>query len=143
MTAETLWNWSLDARFPSVRGGGQSLVAELLTALKSENWSADDIFAVHLAVEEALANAICHGNRSDSNKHVSLTCRLAADRVLVEVADEGPGFDPDCIPDCTAPENLKRPGGRGIKLMRNYMSRVEYTDGGHRVVMEKHRSPTD
>jgi serine/threonine-protein kinase RsbW len=143
MSAENLWIWSLDARFPSVRSGGQYLVAELLTALKRENWNAGDIFAVHLAVEEALANAVRHGNHCDDNKHVTLTCRLAADRLLVEVADEGPGFDPDCVPDCTAPENLKRPGGRGIKLMRNYMSRVEYVDGGHRVVMEKQRSSTD
>jgi serine/threonine-protein kinase RsbW len=140
MSAESPWIWSLDACFPSVRGGGQYLLAELLTALKREKWNADDIFAVHLAVEEALVNAICHGNRSDHSKHVSLNCKLAADRVVVEVADEGPGFDPERVPDCTAPEHLKRPCGRGIKLMRSYMSRVEYTDGGHRVVMEKQRS---
>lgn len=140
MSTETLWTWSVEARFPSVRGGGQYLIAELLAALKRDEWSPGDIFGVHLAVEEALANSIRHGNRSDGTKHVSLSCKLAADRVRIEIADEGPGFDPDCVPDCTSHENLKRPGGRGIKLMRSYMSRVEYIDGGHRVVMEKQRT---
>ena len=117
------------------------MIAELLAALKRDKWSEGDIFGVHLAVEEALVNAICHGNRSDANKRVSMACKLTSDRVLIEIADEGKGFDPGCVPDCTAGENLKRPSGRGIMLMRNYMSRVEYTDGGHRVLMEKHRSP--
>ncbi len=141
MSTETRWTWSVEARFPSVRGGGQYLIAELLAALKRDQWSEGDIFGVHLAVEEALVNAICHGNRSDANKHVSMACKLTSDRVLIEIADEGKGFDPACVPDCTAGENLKRPSGRGIMLMRNYMSRVEYTDGGHRVLLEKHRSP--
>ena len=141
MSTETLWTWSVEARIPSVRGGGQYLIAELLASLKRENWSEGDIFGIHLAVEEALVNAIRHGNRSDQNKLVHLLCKLATDRVLIEIADEGAGFDPACVPDCTAAENLNRASGRGIMLMRNYMSRVEYTHGGHRVVMEKQRSP--
>jgi serine/threonine-protein kinase RsbW len=123
-----------------VCGGGQGSLVTLLEALKRDRWSETDIFSVHLAVEEALVNAIRHGNRSDLNKQVHMLCKLASDRVLIEIADEGTGFDPDCVPDCTADENLKRPSGRGIMLMRNFMSRVEYTDGGHRVVMEKQRS---
>lgn len=142
MSTETFWTWSAEDRFPNMRGGGWKLLSELLAVLQRDNWTQSEIFGVHLAVEEALVNAICHGNRSDLNKQVSMCCKLAADRVVIEIADEGAGFDPACVPDCTAQENLKRPSGRGIMLMRNYMSRVEYTDGGHRVVMEKQRSTT-
>ena len=98
MSTETRWTWSVEARFPSVRGGGQYLIAELLAALKRDKWSEGDIFGVHLAVEEALVNAICHGNRSDANKHVSMACKLTSDRVLIEIADEGKGFDPALRP---------------------------------------------
>jgi serine/threonine-protein kinase RsbW len=84
-------------------------------------------------------NAIRHGNQSDQAKLVHVSCKLSPQRLLIEITDQGIGFDPALVPDCCDPENWQRPGGRGILLMRSYMSKVEYTDGGHRVVMEKER----
>ncbi|HID75882.1 MAG TPA: ATP-binding protein, partial [Planctomycetaceae bacterium] len=67
-------------------------------------------------------------------------CRISDDKVRVEIADEGEGFDPEAIPDPTDDEYLDMPSGRGVMLMRNFMTRVEYLEGGTRVVMEKERS---
>jgi serine/threonine-protein kinase RsbW len=61
----------------------------------------------------------------------------------VEVEDQGPGFNPSDIPDPTAIENLEKPGGRGIMLMRAFMTRVEYVGKGNQVVLEKHRDPSE
>ena len=133
------WTWIKEARLPSVCGAGHQFLSELLAALKQHNWNRQDLFGVHLATEEALANAIRHGNGFDQSKQVHITCQLNPNHLVLEIADEGAGFDPACVPDCTDRQNLQRPGGRGIMLMRKYMSKVEYIEGGHRVVMEKQR----
>jgi serine/threonine-protein kinase RsbW len=139
MANQPVWTWITDIKLASSRSALHHLLGELIAALEHDNWDKQEIFGVHLAMEEAVVNAIRHGNGWDEKKQVHVTCKLAQDRLIVEIADEGSGFQPEHVPDCTAVENLHRPGGRGIMLMRNYMSRVEYTDGGHRVVMEKHR----
>ncbi len=133
--------WSTTLNLPSVRGAGKPFISELLKELSDRGWSDQEIFGVHLAVEEALVNAIKHGNRLDETKQVRVCCRLFEDRLWIEVADEGPGFDPGCVPDCTAEENLDVPNGRGIMLMRSFMSRVEYSPQGNCVVLEKRRDP--
>lgn len=140
MADDNLWIWTHERRLPSVNGASHAVLAELMAALERERWNEREIFGIHLAVEEALVNAIRHGNRSDSEKQVHVVCKLSPQHVLVEVTDQGPGFNPEVVPDCTAEENWERPSGRGIMLMRNYMTRVEYVDGGCRVVMEKQRS---
>jgi serine/threonine-protein kinase RsbW len=138
--SETYSNcWSTTLCFPSVRGAGKPFINELLRELSRKGWSDQEIFGVHLAVEEAVVNAIKHGNRLDENKQVHVCCRLLPDRLWIEIADEGPGFDPQCVPDCTAAENLETPNGRGIMLMRSFMSRVEYSPQGNCVVLEKKR----
>ena len=96
-----------------------------------------DIFGIKLALEEALVNAIKHGNQMDRAKQVRISYRLHADRFEVTVSDEGPGFDPSDVPDPTAVENLERPCGRGLMLMRHYMTEVAYNDRGNGVVMSK------
>ena len=131
--------WSTAVSIPSVCGAGKSLLEELLGQLQRGQWHEHDIFCVHLAVEEALANAIRHGNRLDESKQVQVACRLFADRVWIEILDEGAGFDPDLLPDPTSDECLETPCGRGVMLMKNFMSLVEYTDDGKRVVMHKQR----
>jgi serine/threonine-protein kinase RsbW len=140
MADDNHWTWIHEKRLPSVRGSSHAVLAELMAALQHDGWHERDIFGIHLAVEEALVNAIRHGNCSDSEKQVHVVCKLGPHRMLVEITDEGPGFNPEAVPDCTADENLDRPSGRGIMLMRNYMTRVEYVDGGCRVVMEKQRN---
>jgi serine/threonine-protein kinase RsbW len=126
---------------PSVRGAGKPFVNDLLRELSRHGWSDQDIFGVHLAVEEALVNAIKHGNQLDQNKEVRVCCQLFPERLWLAITAEGSGFAPLCGPDCTAEENLDVPNGRGIMLMRSFMSRVEYSPEGNRVVLEKERQP--
>jgi len=114
--------------------------AEIETALRDVQFTDHDIFAIKLALEEALVNAIKHGNQLDHTKAVRVSYRVAADRFDVQIADEGPGFDPEEVPDPTAPENLERPCGRGLLLMRHYMTEVAYTDRGRAVRMAKVRN---
>jgi serine/threonine-protein kinase RsbW len=98
---------------------------------------------MRLALEEAIVNAIKHGNRMDPNKSVRIHCEVDPSRIYVEVEDQGPGFNPSDIPDPTAIENLEKPGGRGIMLMRAFMTRVEYVGKGNQVQLEKVRDPSE
>jgi serine/threonine-protein kinase RsbW len=99
-----------------------------------------EAFAIKMAVEEALVNAIKHGNQMDPDKRVRGKYRLGAERFEVFITDEGPGFNPDDVPDPTAPENLERPCGRGLLLIRYYMSSVAFQDSGRTIVMHKLRN---
>ena len=99
----------------------------------------DPVFGVRLALEEALVNAIKHGNGMDPEKSVRVDCRIARENIRIEIEDEGSGFSPENVPDPTNYENLEKPGGRGIMLMRAYLDFVEYNDTGNRVVLVKQR----
>jgi len=83
-----------------------------------------------VALSEALSNAILRGNNDDPTKHVHVMARVDSVRVVVEVTDEGGGFDLDqCTLDPTTPDNVDREDGRGLFLMRQLMDRVERFDG--------------
>ncbi len=92
-----------------------------------------------LAVREGTINAIEHGHRDRPGEPVRLTFRVRADRVRVEIADRGPGFDPAAIPDPTDPENLLRPSGRGLLLIRSLVDAVDWRTGpgGTTLILEK------
>ena len=96
---------------------------------------------VPVALTEALANAILYGNREDRAKTVLLRARLDDRSLVLEVVDEGLGFDMEaCTTDPTSPDNLTREDGRGLFLMRTLMDRVErFTDGGNVVRLTLHR----
>jgi serine/threonine-protein kinase RsbW len=96
-----------------------------------------DLFSIKLALEEALVNAIKHGNQYDRNKNVEISYAVLADRFEIHITDEGDGFDPADVPDPTAIENLERPCGRGLMLMKYYMSEVNYNGRGNSVTMAK------
>ncbi len=91
--------------------------------------------ALNLALDEALINAIKHGNKCDPRKNVHVEASITPEEAEIIVEDEGEGFDRRCVPDPTAPENLHRLHGRGILLMEAYMNQIEYTHGGRRVRM--------
>lgn len=129
----------LNTSIPSDAFAGRRLMEQLMRQLEEVEWVQDELFGVHLAVEEALVNAIRHGNCEDAQKQVRFSCRLSAERLLIEIEDEGHGFDPGDVPDPTEDENLEIPSGRGIMLMRSFMTRVEYNEAGNRVIMEKSR----
>jgi serine/threonine-protein kinase RsbW len=96
-----------------------------------------------VGLTEALANAILYGNKRDLTKRVRVSVVLNDSQVLVEVSDEGNGFDPHGVPDPTLPENLERPGGRGVFLIRQLMDEVEYLNRGSSVRLVLYRqSPT-
>jgi len=132
--------WSLDTTIPSDTEKGNRVVQEVVSQLESHGWGQHDIFGIHLSLQEAVINAIKHGNQYSGDKSVHVVCRLRPDQVHLEVADEGPGFKPAEVPDCTADENLDRPCGRGIMLMKSFMSHVDYIDAGNRVVMQKQKT---
>jgi len=140
MAQEACWIWSADWCIPSRHGAGKAVEDEILDRMRAHEWSEHDVFAVHLSLEEALVNAIKHGNCLCDTKNVSVSCRLAKDRLWICITDEGAGFCPEDVPDPTEEENLERPCGRGIMLMRNFMSQVKYNKQGNCVEMEKHRA---
>jgi serine/threonine-protein kinase RsbW len=109
-------------------------------AMGAAGYPAADLFAVRLSLEEALVNALKHGNRDDPGRVVRLTWYVGPSFVAATVRDEGEGFDPRRVPDPLAPENQDRPGGRGLLLMRHYMTRVRFNRRGNGVTLCKHRS---
>lgn len=91
----------------------------------------DDIYGnIMIAVTEAVNNAIKHGNQSSASKNVSLSLILEESLIRFIVEDEGTGFDYANLPDPTSPENLEKPGGRGIFLMKHLADEVEFKEGG-------------
>ena len=108
---------------------------EILATLEAGGFSQDDLFAVHLALEEAFLNAVKHGNRMNPNKKVLLDYVVDQEKVEIRMTDEGPGFDPHRIPDPRVGNNLYRPEGRGLLLIRSYMHTVEYNERGNSLRM--------
>lgn len=113
----------------------EAAVTELLERMGAMGFDECSSFAVRLAVEEAINNGFRHGNKSNPDKLVRLSWRATPTLVEIQVRDEGEGFDPDSVPDPTAEENLEIPSGRGLMLMRSYMSEVEYVVPGNCVRM--------
>jgi serine/threonine-protein kinase RsbW len=101
-------------------------VSEITAVLKRLDWC-DDIDLVALAIQEALMNALVHGNHYDPEKTISLSLALQGDDDLfVSVKDSGSGFDPNALPNPLAVENLLSKHGRGIFFMRQFMDEVEF-----------------
>ena len=124
---------------PSDTVAGQAIQERIVSLLERLRFSDRDIFGMRLALEEALVNAIKHGNGMDPQKSVRVQCRVDARKVRVVIEDEGTGFVPAAVPDPTEEENLEKPCGRGIMLMRAFLTLVEYNDVGNCVVLEKVR----
>lgn len=91
----------------------------------------DDIYGnIMIAVTEAVNNAIKHGNQNNSAKNVALSLSFDENLIKFKVEDEGNGFEYENLPDPTAPENLEKPGGRGIFLMKHLADEVAFFDKG-------------
>jgi len=125
---------------PSDPAEARRVQEEIEQQLKEHEYSEREIFSVKLALEEALVNAIKHGNQFDHNKKVHIAYKIKPECFEILIRDEGPGFDPDEVPDPTAVENLERPCGRGLMLMRYYMNEVSFGPGGNTVFMTKLRN---
>jgi serine/threonine-protein kinase RsbW len=118
----------------------QGAIGPILAAMLDLGYAHRDMFAMRLALEEAIVNAVKHGNASDPDKEVRIRFHVTADEALAEVEDEGPGFDPHSVRDPLAAENLERPCGRGLLLMEYYMTRVQYSERGNSVTLGRRRS---
>lgn len=123
---------AIDSRFENIE-----LVQVVVNdSLERLGLGEDERHWVDLAVREAVANAIKHGNRGATDKKVEIDLAIEGGEVVVHVADEGEGFDPGAVNDPRAPENLLRPNGRGLFYMQSFMDRVDYAvrSGGGTVV---------
>lgn len=118
---------------------GRHVLNEVLEELQSRHWTKHDVFSIHLAMEEALVNAIIHGNRLDPEKRVRVCCQMSPELIRIRITDQGEGFDADAVPDPTDSCHIESPSGRGILLIRAFMSRVAYNSMGNSVMMEKER----
>ncbi|MEM1179065.1 MAG: ATP-binding protein [Acidobacteriota bacterium] len=101
---------------------------------------------VSIAVREAVANAIKHGNQQDPEKEVLVELSLEGEHAVIRVTDRGEGFDPTSVGDPLLPENLLRPSGRGIFYMNSFMDEITYDEipeGGTRVTMRKRLRPKE
>ena len=119
---------------------GQAVQEQIIALLEERGYSSRDVFGMRLSLEEAIVNAIKHGNGYDPDKSVRISCDVDSERVIVEVEDEGEGFEPGEVPDPTDDSNLDKPSGRGIMLMHSFLTAVDYLDGGRRVRLERTRS---
>jgi serine/threonine-protein kinase RsbW len=99
-----------------------------------------DLVAVTLAVREAVINAVRHGHGGDTSKHFKMRYLVTPDEVLVEVEDEGFGFDLECVPDALAGWQDHQPRGRGLFLMRSYTTWLSFNPTGNRVTLCRHRT---
>lgn len=109
----------------------------LLDEIAKRGFNGHAIFAIKLALEEAMINAIKHGNKLNPHKKVHIEASLSPRQAEIIIEDEGPGFERSAVPDPTAEENLERCSGRGILLIETYMNEVEWTRGGRRLRMLK------
>jgi len=117
--------------------------AALVAALERLQYSKAAIFAVRLAFEEAVTNAIRHGHRDLPEEPVKVDWAVEPDQVTMTVEDKGPGFNLESLPDPTSEENLAKPSGRGIMLINAYMTEVAFNDRGNRLMMRYERPDLD
>ena len=117
-----------------------TLCKELLQEAKSNHFSQDDLFGIHLSIEEAMINAVRHGNNDDPLKKVRISYTITPSIFDISIEDEGCGFRPARVPDPRCGENLYKVTGRGVLLMKAYMDSVEYNEMGNRVRMIKHKT---
>lgn len=96
----------------------------------------DDIYGnIMISVTECISNAIIHGNKSDKNKLVHLELSMDRNQLNFIIEDEGDGFDLLELEDPTAPENIQKPGGRGIFLIKHLSDEVRFEEGGKRTIL--------
>lgn len=129
-----------EVQIPSDTGEGLAVQERIISLMEQKKYSVRDIFAMRLSLEEAITNAIRHGNKLDPNKLVTVVCEVSDKRLKVIVRDEGDGFTPDEVPDPTADEFIERPCGRGLMLMRAYLDVCEYNRNGTEIRLERDRN---
>jgi serine/threonine-protein kinase RsbW len=131
--------FKLDELIPSETRHIEGAVTKVLRSLQ-ENGCCQDLGNVQLALQEALMNAILHGNRSDPEKYVRMCLAIEeGGGIIIVVKDSGSGFDPSKLADPTIGENIYLEGGRGVYLIQQLMDEVQYKFGdGTALIMRRH-----
>ena len=114
--------------------------------LRHSGMDDESVERLGLAIREAVANGVQHGNKEQPEKRVTVSFVLEKEEVSIRIQDQGEGFDLDGLPDPLAPENLFKPRGRGILLMNSFMDEVNFEfdgDQGTAVTLRKRVTPTD
>lgn len=141
MTDIAFWNY--DEWLPSDTTVGSEVILCIVENMKRIGWPEQEMYGVHVSLEEAIINAIKHGNQRDPEKKVHVVVKSTAEDFYLKVTDQGPGFDPHQVPDCTAPENLELGSGRGLLMMRHYMDEVIYNHLGNQLELKKRLPKND
>ena len=110
---------------------------QILCKLKDNSFDKDDIFAIHLTLEEAFNNAVKHGNKMNPAKKVAIHYSIDSEKIEISITDEGDGFKPDSVADPRWGEGLLKP--RGLLLMNSYMDVVKYNERGNSVYMVRYK----
>jgi serine/threonine-protein kinase RsbW len=132
----------IDAWIPSEIKAISPLVDRLMRLIEGSHCVSGNEHNVQLALQEAVTNAVVHGNRMDTHKLVQVRCLCElGEGVSIIVRDQGQGFDPNAVPDSLAVENLEAEHGRGIHLMKLAMDEVSFECGGTEVHMRKGPAP--
>ena len=132
----------LECSLPSEVAVISPFVDKLMPLLSNCDCVPEGVSDVEIALREAMANAIIHGNHEDRRKHVHVSCRCEPGEVSIAVKDEGKGFDTNNLPDPTAPENIGSVHGRGIHMMKALMDEVRFEEGGAVIHMRKSAGET-
>jgi serine/threonine-protein kinase RsbW len=128
---------ALECSLPSEVTAISPFVDKLILLLRNCGCVPEGVSDIEIALREALANAIIHGNHEDRRKHVHVKCRCEPGEVSIAVKDEGKGFDINNVPDPTAPENIRSVHGRGIHVIKSLMDEVRFEEGGAVIHMRK------
>jgi len=112
---------------------------QILSKLKANNFSQEDIFAVHIALYEAFLNALKHGNKMSTGKKIKIDYSVSSDKIGISIEDEGDGFDPESIPDPRLGQNIYKTEGRGLLLIRSYMDVVKFNKRGNHIHMVRYK----
>ena len=113
------------------------ICAKILCRTQDLDYPDDDLFAIHLAMEEAVVNAVKHGNKQDPARNVIIEYDLSPEKVDIRVTDQGRGFNPCGLADPREGDNIYKTDGRGVLLIKSYMDSVDYNNTGNSVHMVK------
>ncbi len=127
-------------KIPSTAEDARDAFNTIVDLAKKHKFSGDDLFAIMLALEEALINAVKHGNCDDPNKPVKIEYRITDQTFEITVTDQGNGFTLEDLPDPRSKENLLKCCGRGVLLIKSYMDQVKYNKKGNSVWMLKNKA---
>lgn len=125
-------------RIPSDTKYIRKVSSKVLSSLAPYKIDESDIFDVRLCVEEAVINAIMHGNQKKKEKPVKITYWIKDDKLNIEVEDKGAGFDYKHLSNPTINDNIMKSCGRGVYLINKLMDEVEYNEAGNKIKMAKY-----